>query len=136
MEESARHLRDHIMTAQAVLKKLEPMTDAARMRHMVELGKKARNDAGTAAILRDLEQGQFYERIMALQSRFGSGVGSHPLRALHDPSRMIQRRALKLIALFADDRQVKECRSFYKNIEVAAGRGYPGTSRHGPAFLK
>src|SRR5262249_2252224 len=94
--------------AQSLLKKLERLTHAARMKYMVEVGRQARGDAPIAAMLRNLEKGGFYERFLALQSCFGSGDGGLAIRALHDPSRIIQGRAPKLIALFASDEQVRQ----------------------------
>jgi hypothetical protein len=96
------------MSCKALLKKLDPLTHAARMKYMAEVGQKARRDPRLGDTVRILEKGGFYERLLALQSCFGSGDGSHAMRALNDPSRTIQGRALKLIALFANDKQVKE----------------------------
>lgn len=92
--------------ATALLRKLESRTHDARMRRMVELGQEAGTNPQTAELLAALEKGGFYERLLALQSCYGSKDGSHALRALHDPSRTIQFRSLKLIALFARDAQV------------------------------
>lgn len=95
------------MTADWLPAELEPLTHAARMRRMVEVGRLAARDAGVADAVADLEQRGFYERSLALQSCFGSGDGAHALRALADPSRSIRGLALLLLALVGDDAQVQ-----------------------------
>ncbi|HTU89865.1 MAG TPA: hypothetical protein VMF69_07200 [Gemmataceae bacterium] len=89
-----------------LLNKLESLTHDARVRRMVELGQEAGTNPQTAELLAVLEKGGFFERLLALQSCYGSKDGGHALRALKDPSRTIQVHALKLIALFANDAQV------------------------------
>lgn len=92
--------------ADGLLRKLELLTHDARMRRMVELGQEAGTNPQTAELLAALERGGFYERLLALQSCYGSKDGSHALRALNDPSRTIQFRSLKLIAGFTRDVEV------------------------------
>ncbi len=65
-------------------------------------------DADIATLLKDLEQGGFYERLLAIQSCFGSSNGSHVLRALVDPSRIIRSFAIKLAPLVCNEQQLRE----------------------------
>ncbi|HMA35156.1 MAG TPA: hypothetical protein VKY74_11870, partial [Chloroflexia bacterium] len=94
------------MTPETLLAALAPLTHAARMRQMVDVGRQAAGDPSVAATLAQLEQGGMYERWFALQSCFGSGDGAQALRALADPSRQIRGLALVLVALAGDDAQV------------------------------
>jgi len=75
---------------------------------MVELGREVGTSPQTASSLAALEKGGFGERLLSLQSCYGSKDGDHALRALSDPSRLIQGRALRLIALFAKDVPIKD----------------------------
>lgn len=95
-----------MVTQNILVKQLETVTHAARMRRMTELGRAAATDAQIAQTLTALENGGFYERCLALQSCFGSKDGGHALRAIEDPSSIIQNRALKLLALFGNEAQI------------------------------
>ncbi len=96
------------MSATALLHALESLPHDARLQRMVELGRTAVQDQPSAALLEELEKGEFYQRLLALHACYGSRDGAHALRALSDPSRTLQARALKLVALFGSDRQVQE----------------------------
>jgi len=96
------------MTPEELLSELELLNHSARIRRMVEFGYLAVGDVSIAALLADLEQGDFYRRWLALQSCFGSRDGAHALRALGDSSRTIRALAMKLIVLIGDDAQAQE----------------------------
>lgn len=93
------------MSVQDLLSELEPLTHDDRMRRMVELGRRAPHDSGTAELLNALEQGGFYERLLALVSCYGSGEGARVLRALEDPSRPIRTLAARMVPVCCDDQQ-------------------------------
>src|SRR5260370_4733192 len=95
------------MTAAQLLSELETLPHTARIRRMVELGHSAAHDPEFAAILTTLEQGDFYERFLALHSCFGSHDGAHVLRALTDPSRIIRGTAISLTVLACDEEQLR-----------------------------
>jgi hypothetical protein len=97
------------MTLTELLNQLETLSNGQRMRRMFELGQQVltATDPTLAALLVELEQGGFYERLLALQSCYGSHDGAHVLRALRDPSRIIQRMAINLAVLVCDDAEVK-----------------------------
>jgi hypothetical protein len=96
------------MTAEQLLQELETLTHTARIRRMVELGRTAAHDPQSAATLTTLEQGNFYERFLALHSCFGSYDGAQVLRALADPSRIIRGVAINLAALAFSEKQLRQ----------------------------
>ncbi len=93
--------------ASQLKQQLEPLTHRDRMRRMVELGTRAKTDAQVTEILDDLEKGDFSDRVLALQSCYGSKDGVRVLRALADPSLGVRSIAMQLVALVADDTQVQ-----------------------------
>ncbi len=96
------------MTSNQLLQDLESLPYRARFRRMIELGRLAAHDAEIAALLKDLEQGDFYGRLLAIQSCFGSYDGSHVLRALTDPSHIIRGFAINLAPLVCNEDQLRE----------------------------
>jgi hypothetical protein len=96
------------MTPNALLREFESLSHDARMRRMVEIGRRSVRDATLLATLAALARGDFAERLLALQSCWGSGDADHALRALADPSRLLRRRAVPLLARFADDEQARQ----------------------------
>jgi hypothetical protein len=93
---------------EALIDELEPLTHAQRVRRMVDLGRRARDDANTAQLLLQLEDGDTYERWLALAACFGSRDADHVLRALADPSRLVRAWALRLVQLACDDTQAEQ----------------------------
>ncbi len=86
---------------------MNALTHDARMRRMVEVGRRAATDPDVAATIARWERGGHYERQLALQSCFGSRDGAHVLRALADPSRSIRGRAARLVPIICDDAQAQ-----------------------------
>ncbi len=127
------------MSPDTLLRELETLTHDARMRRMAELGSAARTDPRIAATLDVLDGGGFCERLLALQSCYGSRNAARALRALSDPSRILQGRALRLIALLADDAQTIEAlRSAPRGQRLTLLRLLRRRHRFGPvdAFLE
>src|SRR3954469_24989023 len=93
------------MSPAELLHELEPLTHDARIRRMVELGRAAAHDPAVAATLAALGRGGTFERMLALHACHGSRDGAHAARAASDPSRLIRRRSLRLVALYSDDEQ-------------------------------
>lgn len=93
------------MRTDTILRELGLLTHDQRMQRMVALGARARADTASAAVLAALAQGDFYERMLAIQACYGSRDGAHVLAALADPSKLIRSRAFGLIALACDDVQ-------------------------------
>lgn len=113
------------MTVELLLQQLESLTYQNRVRRMVELGRQALTDAQASDILDSLEQGDFYERLHALNSCYGSYSGALIIRALSDTSHLIRSKAIQMLAPLADDTQVqialntvtlKECRYVLKQL--------------------
>src|SRR5258707_1147873 len=96
------------MTAEQLLQELETLTYAARIRRMVDFGHTATHDPQLAATLTILEQGDFYERFLAIYSCFGNRDGAHVLRAVADPSRIIRGMAIRLAPLACDEAQLRQ----------------------------
>src|SRR5205823_5884113 len=71
-------------------------------------GRLAASDATVVATISALEQGEFYQRWLALQACFGSDDGAHVARALRDPSRAIRGLAARLAPLCCSDEQLQE----------------------------
>ena len=94
------------MRAPELLHELESMTYGARVRRMVELGRRSRDDVQISEVLDHLERGGFYEHLLALQSCFGSYDSARVLRAVSAPSRMLHALAVRLLPLTCDDGQV------------------------------
>lgn len=93
---------------QDLLRELETIPHGARMRRMVEVGRAAAKESQAADTIATLARAGFYGRLLALQSCYGSKDGTQASRSIADPSRILQGRSLRLIALFASDVQAKE----------------------------
>ncbi|HVU70287.1 MAG TPA: hypothetical protein VHD63_24375, partial [Ktedonobacteraceae bacterium] len=96
------------MTAEQLLQELETLTHAARIRRMVDVGRATIHDPQAAATVAILEQGEFYERFLALHACFGNHDEAHVLRALTDPSRIIRGVAIRLVPLACDEAQQRQ----------------------------
>lgn len=99
--------RGTTMNHTELLTELERLPHASRIRRMVDLGQRASADPTIVATLTALEAGDVYERSLALHSCYGSRDGAHVLRALADPSRLIQKVAGSLLPLVGTDEQVQ-----------------------------
>ena len=95
------------MTPQQLLRTLEPLTYSDRIRKMIQMGQRSRQDSNVAKTLNQFAQGNFYERYLALQSCYSSRNLQMVRRSLVDPSRQIQAVALRLVALFGDGESVR-----------------------------
>src|SRR3954469_12425880 len=122
------------MSPAELLHELEPLTHDARIRRMVELGRAAAHDPAVAATLAALGRGGTFERMLALHACHGSRDGAHAARAASDPSRLIRRRSLRLIALYADDEQaLAALRAGRPRERLALLRHLHRRGRHAPA---
>jgi cellulose synthase operon protein C len=80
----------------------------ARMRHMVELGHKARADPKAQALLDAMAGGDAFERRLSLAAQFGRRDGRAVLAAMTDASGTVRALALELVPLACDDLQALE----------------------------
>ena len=98
------------MTPKQLLQECETLTYNGRMRRMVELGRLASSDASIGNTLSAFMQGNVYQRILAVQSCYGSRDSALVLRALSDPSRSVRALALNLVARLFCERPTHNCR--------------------------
>jgi|SRR5579871_636327 len=100
-------------TIEEFVHQLEPLTHAARVDAMIELGVQSvmhpgrSSTAESKALIAALEQGGFFERFMALYSCFGSRDSAQVRRALADPSRIIRGLAIRLLPLACDEAELQ-----------------------------
>ncbi len=95
------------MTPAQILQELEPLKHDTRIDRVIELGRQANTEIDAARIIVAWEQGDYYERWLALYSCFGSRDSEHVLRAFADPSDTIRSLACKLSAFLCDDVQLQ-----------------------------
>ena len=85
------------------LAELTALSYAARARRLFEAGRESRTRPPLAAIFQAWERGNWEERLYSLQSCAGSGEEARLLRLVDDPSRVIARGALDLLAVHGSD---------------------------------
>ncbi|MBW4536846.1 MAG: hypothetical protein KME09_23220 [Pleurocapsa minor HA4230-MV1] len=85
---------------------LESLTFGDRILEGIKLGKKEPNEPEIANLINDLQQGNYYHRLLALYSCYGSYNGERVLTAIKDNSRSIRRKAIDLITIVGSDRQI------------------------------
>lgn len=93
------------MSPAQLLAELQSMYHDARVQRMVALGRAARTDPRSAALLEELFKGDPYQRRLVLKSCLGSGNGRQVLHGVTDPSRLVRGAARKLVAQVCDDAQ-------------------------------
>ena len=106
------------MTAAELLQQFETQTHRQRVAAMIALGRQ--NDGESRAIIAQLEQGNMYERMLALYSCFGSRDSAHALRSLADPSRLTRGLAIRLASLLANEAELLQA------LQVVASVTRPG----------
>ncbi len=95
------------MTLELLLQEFEQFTYTQRMYRMVELGRMIDDDASIAETIRQLAQGSTYQRLLALQSCYGSRDTAMPLQALADSSYSMRSLALNLVILNCSDTETQ-----------------------------
>ncbi|MCP3141626.1 hypothetical protein [Pyxidicoccus xibeiensis] len=105
----------------------------ARIRRMVELGRRAPTEPGAHAALEGLSQGDAYERRLALAAQYTRRDGAAVLRATSDASARIRSLAFKLVAIACDDAQALEAlkMAYAMKREGAILRGLMRQERQG-----
>ncbi len=107
------------MMIEHLLAEVEPLNHAGRMRYMVELGRRSLEDPALIPLLNALEAGGVYERALAVQACHGSRDSARVLRAIGDPSAVVQARAGVIAPLICTDEQL-----------IAALEAMPERQRH------
>src|SRR5690349_9370026 len=96
------------MTIMQLLQDLELLPHGARVRTMIELGRRSQSDAETVALLNELVQGDWYQRFLALYACFGSRDATPVLTALTDSSHILRGLALRLLPLVGSQAQLQQ----------------------------
>lgn len=91
-----------------LLSQLETKRYSHRVQIMVDLGRQIKNgqDSNAQNMISILEQGDFYQRHLALISCYGSHDKNHIFQATLDPSQFIRSKACKLASFICDDEQI------------------------------
>ncbi|MFL5759243.1 MAG: hypothetical protein ACJ789_05870 [Thermomicrobiales bacterium] len=97
---------------QTLLDEVESFRHSDRVRKMVEVGRAGRFKKREARTIASLENGDVYERWLALHACYGSRDGAHILRALNDESRLVQNLALSLVPVVCDDAEASQALRF------------------------
>ncbi len=95
------------MNLEQIRQQLEPLAHQDRLRYLVNLGIRSKTDDRINQILDILEQGDFSDRLMVLQSCYGSYDAARAIKALTDTSRGVRSLAMRLLPLVADDAQLQ-----------------------------
>ncbi len=89
-----------------LINSLESLTYRDRISEAIKLGRKEPNDSKVTNLIDDLQQGNYYERLLALYSGYGSYQGERVLTAIKDSSRSLRRKAIDLITVVGNDAQI------------------------------
>lgn len=95
------------MTPELLLQECATMTHAGRMRRMVEVGRLAASDESVRQTIAALEQGDVYQRVLAVQSCYGSRNEEQARQAMLDPSRSVRSLATGLVPLLCSDAEIQ-----------------------------
>lgn len=94
----------NLMKTEQLLNELDTLTHSQRMARMVEIGREARQSEIWHQTLQQLENGDCYQRRLALQACYGSRDSAPVSRLIHDVSRLVRGLAFHLAPLtFSDD---------------------------------
>jgi hypothetical protein len=98
------------MGIESFLTELSAVTHHARMRRMVDVGRRsAAGDADASELIAALARHDNpYGRLLAAQAAHGSRDGGLVLAGLRDASRCVRARAAKIVAVVCDDAQAAE----------------------------
>jgi hypothetical protein len=95
------------MTPDQLLRECEQLTHKERMYRMVELGRTAFSDESINGLLAAFMKGNVYQRLLAVQSCYGSHDSTLALQGAVDPSRSVRALSLALVALYGSDAEVQ-----------------------------
>ncbi len=89
-----------------LINSLESLTYRDRILEIIKLGRREKSDPGVVTLINDLQAGNYYERLLALYSCYGSYKGERVLTAIKDNSRSIRNKAIDLISLVGSEAQI------------------------------
>lgn len=99
------------MNTQQLLQEIEPFPYNRRIQHMIDVGRRSLTDPSLQQVLREMEQGEFYERTLCLHACLGNRNSGYAMDALSDSSAIIRRQAVKIVPFICDQAQVKQALS-------------------------
>lgn len=89
-----------------LINSLASLNHGDRIAAIIELGRESQTDANLVRLLDELQQGNQYQRLLALYSCYGSYDGNRVLTAISDPSSRIRNKAIHLITVVGRDAEV------------------------------
>ncbi|MDJ0592333.1 MAG: hypothetical protein QNJ72_20460 [Pleurocapsa sp. MO_226.B13] len=92
--------------SQKLIDSFESLTYRDRILEIIKLGKKEASNPDVVTLIDDLQRDNYYQRLLALYSCYGSYNGERVLTAIEDSSRSIRNKAIDLIAVVGSDTQV------------------------------
>ena len=92
--------------SQKLINSLESLTHRERILEIIKLGRIEATEPDVANLFDNLQQGNYYERLLALYSSYGSYNEQRILTAIGDNSRSIRNKAIELITLVGSDEAV------------------------------
>lgn len=101
---AAASRKDPKVDSQLLLAELEQLPHGARQRRLVELGR----DPSFAPLGERWARAGTYLRSLALMALHGSRDSARLLPYLHDPSTHLRRQAVRMLALFGSDEQIRQ----------------------------
>jgi len=95
------------MTPDQLLKECATLPYSGRMSRMVETGRQAASDESVRITINQLAHSGVYQRVLAIQTCYGSRDSAQVFQALSDPSRSVRSLALELAPLIFNDVELK-----------------------------
>ena len=86
-----------------LINSFESLTYNDRIIEIIKLGRQGKTDRDVATLIDNLQQGNYYERLLALYSCYGSYNGERVLTAIKDSSRSIRKKAIDVITVVGND---------------------------------
>ena len=96
---------ESIKAVDLLLQECEQLDHNGRMKRMVRLGQESLNNTLAKELVTVLLHGSLYEQFLGLQTCYGSRDVNPALDAIAFPSRLLNVRAIRLVALLANDVQ-------------------------------
>ncbi len=99
------------MNTEQILQEIETLPYNRRIQHIIDVGRRSLTDPSLQHVLRDMEQGEFYERTLCLHACLGNRNSIYAVGALNDSSAIIRQQAVKIVPLICDQTQVRQALS-------------------------
>jgi hypothetical protein len=76
------NLENHGMNTQQILQEIESLPYKRRIQHIIDVGRRSLTDPSLQDVLRDMGQGEFYERTLCLHACLGNRNSIYAMDAL------------------------------------------------------